>query len=707
MPRLRAHYAFTAGETDPRYERRADWEYWVYSAQSLLNLRVVTGGGVKRRPGLARVTGLTTTARLQPFLSTGGVEKLVILEHQSFRVLNIDETQEASATGMAWSDIHLPALQMASENDSVTIASTAFWPKVMTRSSAGSWSVADLAFAVSGDGAKAQPYYRFPSSKGITLTPSGVSGAITLTASASLFAAGHVGTRFRLFDREVEVTGFTSSTVVNANTVQTIYPTLDITVASSTGFNPGDAVSTSADEIDGEVATVVSATVVRVNLTGGYTVPTTTSNKLVGPTATSTISSIATAGSPAATVQWDEQMISSVRGFPAGCGFHRGRRLLFGFPLAPHVLIASAQDETDDFDLGTAQDADAIQVGIGDAIGRRIRHAVSAEQLIILTDSGPYYVGEGPGTPFTPTTVDFLDIGPEPAADAPPVKASEGVIYKDRNVARILVLAPTGNVRRSWDTADLSDFAPHLLAGITRLALIDGSDWGPERYIAAVNGAGDLALCHYRRGDEMLGWTPWRTNGTFVDIAMFNNKVYVVVNRSGVYTLQRFDEDRLLDHSLLATGTSSITNVLWTSATWELVWRKTVSGEARRASLGSYAANGFGIISGLEAESRDYEVGYPIAVTLALHPPIDPQRPMTRPIRISRLVADVVSAGHFTVNDRAVSPYRAADDQEEPPPLRTGQRMVNLLGCRRNATVTLAQSVAAPLEIRSLVLESS
>lgn len=705
--RVRIHYAFSAGEADPQYERRNDWEAWINSLKSARNVRLLNGGGMKRRPGLARVATLAGRGRFVPFTAVDGSKRLVILEPAAYRVMEPDETFETTvASGMAWASGDLDALQADSENNDITIASRSFWPKVLTRTLAGSWSVGDLAFATRGDASKAQPYYRFPETKDIAITPSATSGAgITLAASAAVFDSDHVGASFLLYDREVAITAYTNATTVTATVIQTLYPTLEITVGSTTGFAVGDQVSTSVEEIDGEVVEVTSATVVKVTTIGSFSTPTTTTNNLVGPNASSAISAV-TSASPGPVGQWKEQMIGVHRGYPGGTCYHRGRRCLFNFASAPDVFEASAQDVTDDFDLGTALDSDAIEAKIGDAIGQTIRHGVSTEQLILLTDVGPYYVGEGPGTPFTPTTVDFLDIGPEPAADCNPVKSAEGVIYVDREVTRLMVLAPTGNVRRSWETGDLSDLAPHLLDGISRMCLIDGCEWGAERYIVAINSEGNLALMHYRRGQEVLGWAPWDTDGDFIDICKFNNKVYVIVLRGSTYYLERFDEDRLLDDSLLASGTSSITNAHWASATREVVWRETVSGEARRASLGDFTADGSGVISGLEAEARDYEVGRPFTLTAQLWPPVDPDRPFNSPTRLSRVIIDLVESGHFTANGSPVTPYDYGDDQEELPPLRTRQARVAVLGVRWDHTLTLQQVIAAPLQIRMIVVEA-
>ncbi|MGB0670026.1 MAG: hypothetical protein ACPGNT_00895, partial [Rhodospirillales bacterium] len=50
----------------------------------------------------------------------------------------------------------------------------------------------------------------------VTLTPSGTTGSITLTASAAVFVSDHVNTRFRVGNKEVEVTAVASGTSATA-----------------------------------------------------------------------------------------------------------------------------------------------------------------------------------------------------------------------------------------------------------------------------------------------------------------------------------------------------------------------------------------------------------------------------------------------------------------------------------------------------------
>ena len=60
----------------------------------------------------------------------------------------------------------------------------------------------------------------------VTLTASATVGTITLTASTDVFDPAHVGGRFRLGNKEVEITTFTSATSAQALVKETLTATI-------------------------------------------------------------------------------------------------------------------------------------------------------------------------------------------------------------------------------------------------------------------------------------------------------------------------------------------------------------------------------------------------------------------------------------------------------------------------------------------------
>lgn len=710
-PRDVVQYTFEGGEADPQFERRADADLWGLTARRMRNVRLLNGGGFERRPGSRRVLSLSGTARLVPFISRAGTKKLLVLRNDQFDVVNTAETVDATVTGAGWLTANLPTLQFSQIDDRIIVASRAFFPKQITWSEAGAaFTVNDFAFDTRTDTSRGWPYYRFRDTRGVTIAPSARTGSITLQASADIFVAGHVGIRFEIVGREVQVTAFTDANTVTATVIQELYPTRRLTVGSTSGFSAGQIVQDSVSDTEMEVTSIVSATQLDVVLIDTFTDPSVASNTLIGPAGSTPLTVVGAAGAEGATVQWKEQFISTVRGYPGGVLVHKDRCIFYDFAAAPEIHAMSVIGFPEDFDVGDGLDDEAIIEGPGDALGKRVRHCVSSEQLLSLTEAGAYYVGEGPNTPLTPSNVEFLRIGPEPAGDCNPIVASEGAIFAESRADRLMLLAPTGQVRRVWGATELIAVASDLFNTPSRLLLADGCDFGPERHIFAINTDGSLCVINYRRDSELTGATLWSMErAIFVDLAIFENHIYFVANFSGTFRLLRFDRDRLLDDSTLFSNVSPATptNAAFVSRTdVALVWRQTASGEDRRADLGNlYVGTAGGVLTGAPTASRDYEGGDRFDLIMQPWSPIDPMRGPIDHKRIARASLDVLTSGSFYLQGQLFTPYRTVDDPSAPPPLRTGWRRRRYLGRKRDWEFELTQIEAAPLKVRALVLE--
>lgn len=106
----------------------------------------------------------------------------------------------------------LDKLRFSQSADTLYITHPNYAPRKLIRNSSTSWTLSTITFV---DG----PYLA-TNSTATTITPSGTTGAITLTASTGIFAATDVGRLVRMLHGSTwgyaTITGFTSSTVVNA-----------------------------------------------------------------------------------------------------------------------------------------------------------------------------------------------------------------------------------------------------------------------------------------------------------------------------------------------------------------------------------------------------------------------------------------------------------------------------------------------------------
>jgi hypothetical protein len=82
-------------------------------------------------------------------------------------------------------------------------------PRKLTRTGHTSWTLTDVDF-------QKGPYLDTNTSS-TTMTPSGTSGSVTITASSSTFAATDVGRLITIGDGHAKITAYTSGTSSNSN----------------------------------------------------------------------------------------------------------------------------------------------------------------------------------------------------------------------------------------------------------------------------------------------------------------------------------------------------------------------------------------------------------------------------------------------------------------------------------------------------------
>ena len=193
MRRIKA--SFAAGELAPELYGRGDLRAFENGARRLRNVVIQPTGGVARRKGLRHVAGLAGPARLIAFEFNTEQTYLLVLTAGRMQVF-MEDAEVASIAG-PWTAPMLPQLAFTQNADTLLLFHPDMAPKRITRTGHASWTLADFAFT-------RPPFHAFVS--GATITPSGTSGTIQLTASQDVFAALHVGAEIRLAGKRVQVT---------------------------------------------------------------------------------------------------------------------------------------------------------------------------------------------------------------------------------------------------------------------------------------------------------------------------------------------------------------------------------------------------------------------------------------------------------------------------------------------------------------------
>lgn len=701
MPRRRKFLStLDLGEVSPDFLHNAAEGFLARACKTALNIILKAGGGAMRRPGSRLLRSYSAQTRRYTFRGRGFDEYLVFGDG-SVEILDEAGNQlQTITTDVPWAAPDLDKLHFDSNANSVFVFRQTFMVQELKRADSGLWSLSEFTFSPTVNGKVAQPYYDKFDEIDVTMSLNAYSGSsATLTFSDDVLVAGHVGTRFRYLTRcEVEIVSVTDAQIATVNIIDRLYPTLDLTVANGENFKPGQVVQGTLSDVQGIVVSA-NATTVRVILLEGYTLFTYDSSSaensdvIVGPEGNERLTAApVTVSVPATTSIWDEQLFSDVRGYPGTGVIHKKRLIMSSFANATDIIVGSARGNFNNFEVG-ANDEDAFNEELGADPNSQIRHVVSTEQLLMFTDRGIYFIPESAESPLTPTSLEFSLVGPDGASDVQPIVASEGVLFIDSDAGRLMAAAMTGNVRRPWAVAELSEAGYHHLTGPKRIVMANGLDGRTERYALVLNDDGTMACMMYRRGSETVGFSRWTHGvGTFEDVTAHEDEIITTSLEGGRYHISTMTFHALVDDE--RDYSSALTGV--DGATVDIVENREVIGTGAVTS---------GVLEDI-APTAGLFAGFDFDVELTPAPQIDTERGWRRQ-RVTQVWVDVIKSGAFMVGTVEHLPYTATDVLGQTGFVRSGVIRSHQLGWTEDATRTVKQmrGRGALLDVRSITME--
>lgn len=203
---------FTAGEIAPELLGRGDLVAYANGAKELVNVFIQPTGGVTRRDGLKFLDTLRGDGRLVAF--EFNTEQIYLLVFTDLKMDVYRDGVNIANIDVPWTEAQVKQLNWTQSADTLLVVHPEVPPKKISRTSDVNWTINDWSY-FEKDGRIFQPTHKFANDD-VTMQASATSGTVTLTASADHFVAGHVGTRFRLQNKEVEITAVASPTSATA-----------------------------------------------------------------------------------------------------------------------------------------------------------------------------------------------------------------------------------------------------------------------------------------------------------------------------------------------------------------------------------------------------------------------------------------------------------------------------------------------------------
>lgn len=494
---------FSGGEVDSDAKRRDDEPMVRAACRQFSNMLVHTSGAAEYRPG-----------RRALFHERGRVDEVAVDSSTVYKLcfgpgtLKIRDSTDAivaGSAGMPWTDGNTHLITWAFVNNDVTICYLGYKP-VVARWSGSAWTIQPFAFAEGVDGIAKVPFYRV-AKRGITMTPSDVTGTVNITFSESVLTADHVGSLIKWANKRMEVATVTSGTAGTGTWLETALPVQRLTVTASTaaGFAVDQSVTGSVTETEGVVVEIDDANnyvyVQLLNYRSGFT----TSDTLVGPFQRTAITTVASSTARATTV-WEEQVFGDAYGWPQSCTADVSRLIFCDIPSLPEAICWSATGLPDDFDVTDEATGAIVELMTGKP---RIYHVLGGADEFVFTSRGVFYIPISESNPLAPGSVTFRRITTDAASVVRPAESAEGIAYINAGGGRVIGIRPTGQTALPYVADDLAEWHSHLLSSPIAIAATTGDGDFPERYLVVVNNDGTLAMGRYNPRKRWWGWWPW------------------------------------------------------------------------------------------------------------------------------------------------------------------------------------------------------
>lgn len=464
-----------------------------------------------------------------------------------------------------WASVDLQQLRWDQSGDVVFIALPGGQQRRILRWSARSWSLETYA---PDDGP-----YLVQNTSTTTLTPSDISGIITVTSStvsgSGVFRSGNLESVYSLTSVGQTVTAalsaqntFTNSIAVSGITTARTFAvvitgTFVATISLQRSFDFG---ATWQDT--GTTYTVPTSTVFTDGLdnqlieyrlgikTGNYTSGTATCTltysagsitgtfRVTGFTSTTSVTAevLTPLGGTAASQTWAEGAWSPRRGYPSSVALAEGRLWWAG----KDKFWGSITDAFDRFDPNFLGDAGPISRSVGSGPIDRINWLVFLQRLLAGTAGSVVSCRSSSfDEPLTPTNFNPKTPVTQGTARVNVAKVDESAVYVQQNGSRVIELAwdPSKN---DYGATDLTELVPEIGSpGIVVIAV----QRQPDTRVHCVRSDGTVGMLLFNKAENVVCWVDIETSGLVKDVCVLpgtvEDSVYYEVQRTDGFLISR------------------------------------------------------------------------------------------------------------------------------------------------------------------------
>lgn len=544
--------AFTGGEISSDVASRIDLDKYQVALLQAENAIIRPYGAVRKRPGFiycGKTKYQDKKSILVKFNFTVVISYILEFGEKYIRVWR-DGSYLDIEIETPYTEDDLSSLRFVQSVDVLYIASGKYPVKKLMRYSETNWEFKDVEW-------QQVPYGDLNMDEDNYITPSGVTGSITLTASKNTWADNNVGDWIKLEQNvsgsSVSISSGTSSSIFVGATWKIITHgtwtgtvTVDISYddgatwlqlrqyTSSDDYNPTES-GTVEEYALLRVSVSVSSGTCKADLSSypythiGYAKITAIESATVAKAEVVKI-----IGSTDKTNNWYLSAWGASRGYPYCATFFQDRLCFGGSEAYPQRVWMSMSGDYENFTVdkesGSVTDDSAISADLLSLRPYQITHMDAGNDLIILTEGNEWTItGSETVTPSSITPRLQQNYG---CNDTEPVRVGNRLVYCQRRGSIIRDMAYAYDTD-SYGGYDLTLLAKHL---ISQQEIIDSTfAQEPDSIIYFVRADGELLCLTYIMEQKVYAWSHIVTDGKVESILAGqqgnNDIVYAVITR--------------------------------------------------------------------------------------------------------------------------------------------------------------------------------
>jgi len=641
---------FSHGELEPRMLSKSNLDLYRKAAERLRNVIVLPTGGVQRRFGTLFLEDRGTATdeiMLAEFIYNEDTPYLLIFTDLSLTVYENDIAVATVVTPWSGSILANNELKFSQTENSMILVHPDYAPYELKRGvSSAIWTLTTLSF-------KNLPGYDYNQNydtNTFKLDNVAVGPGRTLTASAPIFDASYVGGWFQSFGKEDLEAKLGVAKITAYLTTTTV--TVEVT-----------------SEFDSNLTTPV---------TGAHCL-------LMEPA------------------------FSTARGWPRSVTYYEGRLYFGGSKSLPDTIFGSVVDEFRNFDIGTGQDDDALQMTIGGHKVGIIQHILGDRSLQIFTSRGEYTAPQLDEQALTPGKFSIKKQSSNGIQQVRPLVLDNQTFYVKKGGKGVMSFV-YDNDQQSFNSTEVSLLSPHLIVQPVDGAILSGSTRDNADFLFMINTDGTLATYQSRQVENVSAWTlcdtAFATDGKFIKVTEVDDDIYFIVQR----TVNSVDKIYLEKVSFAHYTDSTYTNT-YGVATDVITGLGHLEGEEVYIKGDGYVLEPETVSSGqitIDREVSEVEVGLkyrPVIKPMPLALDTQDGNTMYKPKKISTVYIDYYQSLGIYIDEILIPPLTFGPTVlDQPPTVKTD--IYELKGLLRDWTprdmIEITQEEPLPMTIIGL-----